>query len=114
MDTFDVRPRRRRLTVQNFSGGNQQKIVLSRSLASNPRVLVLHEPTQGVDVGAKKELHHFIRNAADNGAGVLMCSSDAEEIAEACDRVLILRFGEIASVLERPALARDLLAQAVQ
>jgi ribose transport system ATP-binding protein len=114
MDTFDVRPRRRRLPVQNFSGGNQQKIVLSRSLASNPRVLVLHEPTQGVDVGAKKELHHFIRNAADNGAGVLMCSSDAEEIAEACDRVLILRFGEIASVLERPALTRDLLAQAVQ
>lgn len=114
MNKFDVRPRRLRLPMQNFSGGNQQKIVLSRSLASNPRVLVLHEPTQGVDVGAKRELHQFIRNAAEDGAGVLMCSSDAEEIAESCDRVLILRFGEIVSVLDRSELSRDRLAQAVQ
>jgi ribose transport system ATP-binding protein len=114
MKKFDVRPRRLRLLMQNFSGGNQQKIVLSRSLASNPRVLVLHEPTQGVDVGAKRDLHQFIRNAAEDGAGVLMCSSDAEEIAESCDRVLILRFGKIVSVLDRSELSRDRLAQAVQ
>jgi ribose transport system ATP-binding protein len=114
MRTFDVRPHTPRLLVQNFSGGNQQKMVLSRSLASNPRVLVLHEPTQGVDVGAKKELHQFIRNAANEGAGVLMCSSDAEEVAESCDRVLILRFGQIVSVLDRSELSRDRLAQAVQ
>jgi ribose transport system ATP-binding protein len=114
MYKFDVRPQIPRLLMQNFSGGNQQKVVLSRSLAGRPRVLVLHEPTQGVDVGAKKELHQFIRNAADDGAGVLMCSSDAEEVAESCDRVLILRFGQIVSVLDRSELSRDRLAQAVQ
>jgi ribose transport system ATP-binding protein len=114
MRKFDVRPLRPQLSVQNFSGGNQQKMVLSRSLASNPRVLILHEPTQGVDVGAKREIHQLIRNVAEDGAGVLMCSSDAEEVAESCDRVLILRFGKIVAVLDRTELSRDRLAWAVQ
>lgn len=114
MKKFDVRPQNPRQALQSFSGGNQQKMVLSRSLASRPRLLVLHEPTQGVDVGAKKDLHQFIRDAADDGAGVLMCSSDAEEVAESCDRVLVLRFGQIVSVLEKSELSRDRLAQAIQ
>jgi ribose transport system ATP-binding protein len=114
MNRFDVRPRDPRLPMQNFSGGNQQKIVLSKTLATSPRVLVLHEPTQGVDVGAKREIHQFIHRAAEAGAGVLMCSSDAEEVAESCDRVLILRFGKVVSMLNRTELSRDRLAQAVQ
>jgi ribose transport system ATP-binding protein len=88
-----------RAVLASFSGGNQQKIVLGKWLRLSPEVLLLDEPTQGVDVGAKAELHRQIMKARDDGAAVLVSSTDVEELASLCDRVLIMREGVIAAEL---------------
>ena len=88
-----------RQVLASFSGGNQQKIVLGKWLRVAPKVLLLDEPTQGVDVGAKAQLHRVIMEASDDGAVVIVSSTDVEELATLCDRVLIMRNGTIASEL---------------
>ena len=87
------------LEIAKFSGGNQQKIVLARMLRRSPRVILLHEPTQGVDAGAKKEILSLVRSAAVEGAAVVVFSSDIEEVAQVCHRVLIMRYGSISATL---------------
>ncbi len=87
------------LPLASFSGGNQQKIVMGRWLRMAPRVLLLDEPTQGVDVGAKAQLHRVILDAANNGAIVLVNSTDLEELSTLCDRVLVLRGGKVTAEL---------------
>jgi ribose transport system ATP-binding protein len=83
-----------------FSGGNQQKLILGRALQRLPRVLVLHEPFQGVDVGARAELSLRIRSLAhERGMAVVLCSSDASDLATTCHRVLVLHVGQVAAVL---------------
>ncbi|MGH3261458.1 MAG: ATP-binding cassette domain-containing protein, partial [Trebonia sp.] len=82
-----------------FSGGNQQKIVMAKGLRSNPRVFLVDEPTQGVDVGARQDLHDELRDAASHGTAVVVASSDTRELGDLCDRVLILRNGLIAAQL---------------
>ena len=104
---YAVRPMRPTLEITKFSGGNQQKVVLARVLGQEPGVLLLHEPTQGVDVGAKKEILNVIRQAADDGAAVLIFSSDGEEISQLCDRVLIMRNGSISATLRGAAITED-------
>lgn len=99
MRRYSVRPLQPSLEITKFSGGNQQKIVLARALRQNPRVLLLHEPTQGVDAGAKKEILSVVRSAADAGTTVVIFSSDTEELAQLCHRVLILRYGTISATL---------------
>lgn len=94
-----VHPKTPQRPLSQFSGGNQQKVVVARALRIRPKVLVLDEPTQGVDVGATQALHSVIRATAANGAGVLICSSDLEELASVCDRVLVLVDGEVSSEL---------------
>jgi ribose transport system ATP-binding protein len=84
-----------------LSGGNQQKVVLGRWLALNPRAIVFDEPTQGVDVGAKAEIHRLIRQLATDGAAVVLISSDLEEIVAECDRVAVMHDGRVTGVLER-------------
>ena len=84
-----------------LSGGNQQKVVLGKWLALRPRVIVFDEPTQGVDVGAKAEIHGSIRRLADEGAAVVMISSDLEEIVAESDRVAVMHDGRITGVLDR-------------
>jgi ABC-type sugar transport system ATPase subunit len=84
-----------------FSGGNQQKVVLAKWLRNKPRVLLLDEPTQGVDVGAKAAIYQLISDAAADGAGVLVSSSDTAELAAICDKVLVFRDGAIATRLDR-------------
>jgi ribose transport system ATP-binding protein len=85
--------------VEALSGGNQQKVVLGKWLSVQPVVLLLDEPTQGVDVGAQSEIHRQIRTAADGGAAVLVCSSDEGELSQLCDRVLVLYDGRIVDEL---------------
>ena len=92
---LDVRPPRLDMPVDAFSGGNQQKILLARWLATDPRILILDEPTFGVDVGAQFELYRLIRALADDGRGVLMISSDLNEVVEECDRILVMYKGRI-------------------
>ena len=96
---LDVRPPVAEAALDSLSGGNQQKIVLAKWLRTSPRVLLLDEPTQGVDVGAKASIHALVRRAADEGAAVVIASSDDEEIEDTCDRVLVLRDGHLAGEL---------------
>ncbi|QIL83495.1 sugar ABC transporter ATP-binding protein [Diaphorobacter sp. HDW4A] len=80
----------------SLSGGNQQKVAIAKLLAIEPRVLLMDEPTRGVDVGAKSEIHHILRRLADQGVGVIVISSELPEIIGLCDRALVIREGEIA------------------
>jgi ABC-type sugar transport system ATPase subunit len=80
-------------TVGNLSGGNQQKVLLAKWLASEPRVLILDEPTRGVDIGAKLTIHTSIEKLAREGRTVLLISSDLPELVGLCDRVIIMRKG---------------------
>lgn len=84
--------------VSELSGGNQQKVVLGRWLATRPRVLILDEPTKGVDVGAKAEIRALVRRLAEEGTGVILISSELEEVREA-DRILVFRAGRISAEL---------------
>jgi rhamnose transport system ATP-binding protein len=100
--------------VATLSGGNQQKVAVARWLAAKPRVLILDEPTQGVDVGAKAEIHKLIRNLAAQGLAVLMISSELDEILGMCDRIAIMRRGRIAATLDaRTADAHSVMAAAI-
>ena len=91
----------------SLSGGNQQKLLLAKWLATQPRVLILDEPTRGVDVGAKAEVHRLIRRLAAEGRATLLISSDMPEILALCDRILVLRNGRIVGALSRAAATQE-------
>jgi ribose transport system ATP-binding protein len=97
--SLDIRPAEPDAPLMSLSGGNQQKVVLSKWLRVRPRVLLLDEPTQGVDVQAKAVIHRLAREAASSGSAVILASSDDEELCECCDRVLVVRDGRIAGEL---------------
>jgi ribose transport system ATP-binding protein len=105
---FLVRAASDRQPVQNLSGGNQQKVVLARWLRQRPRLLLLDEPTQGVDVAARSEIYQLIRRATTAGTCVILVASDLEELAHACDRVAVLKGGRITAVVEQPLDAHQL------
>jgi ABC-type sugar transport system ATPase subunit len=101
--------------IVELSGGNQQKVVLGKWLVADPRVLLLDDPTRGVDVGAKAEMYAFLRALAGRGAGVLVASSDAQELMDVCDRILVLRKGKIvATVRSSECGAERLLVLAME
>ena len=100
--------------VAALSGGNQQKVALARWLMTGARVLILDEPTQGVDVGAKAEIHALIVDLAERGVAILMISSELPELLGMCDRVAVMQGGTIAGVLSRAdATAPGILAMAL-
>jgi ABC-type sugar transport system ATPase subunit len=101
MDLLDIRPRRPELPARALSGGNQQKVILAKWLARRVRVLLLEEPTQGIDVGAKAQIHALIRDFVARGGGALIASSDLAELARLCDAVLAVRQGAITARLDR-------------
>jgi ABC-type sugar transport system ATPase subunit len=91
----------REQVVQNLSGGNQQKVVLAKCLATRPKVLILDEPTRGIDVGAKAEVHHIIAELADEGVAILIISSELPELLHVCDRLLVMHEGRLTADLPR-------------
>ena len=97
----------------SLSGGNQQKVSLARWLATKPKLLILDEPTQGVDVGAKSEIHKIIRRLAKEGLAVLMISSDLPEILGMSDRIAVMRGGTITAMLPAKSDAHDVMAAAL-
>lgn len=97
--------------LSNFSGGNQQKVLFAKWLRLRPKVFLLDEPTQGVDVGAKAELHHQLLAAVSEGAAVLVSSSDIEELVAICHRVLVLRAGRIVAELDGPSVTAANITQ---
>jgi ABC-type sugar transport system ATPase subunit len=107
-----VRPAEPERALELFSGGNQQKVVLAKWLRNEPKALLMDEPTQGVDVGAKAGIFELIANAAASGAGILVCSSDAKELATICDRVLVMRDGEVVAEMTRAKLSEAALVRA--
>jgi len=96
-----------------LSGGNQQKIVFAKWLDAQPSVLLLDDPTRGVDVGAKAEMHALIRSTAAAGAPVLICSTDIDELSSLCDRVLVLRQGRVRAELAGEALRTHEILEAM-
>ncbi|MGF6780982.1 ATP-binding cassette domain-containing protein [Paraburkholderia sp. GAS334] len=99
--------------IRSLSGGNQQKLVLASVLASNPEVLLVDEPTQGVDIGARMEIYKVLRQAAAAGTAVIVVSSDALEVAGLCDRVLIFSRGHIVKELRDAAVNENNITSAV-
>ncbi len=113
-DRLDVRPADAfEEPFESFSGGNQQKLVLARALRCDPTVLLLEEPSQGVDVGAQARLHVEINDFAEAGGAVLVSSSDADELARLCQRVLVFQFGRIVAELSRAALSGPSISHAL-
>ncbi len=86
--------------VGQLSGGNQQKVVLARWLLAGPRVLIVDEPTRGIDVGAKAEIHGLLREQARRGAAVIVISSDLPEVLAVADRILVMREGRLVGELD--------------
>lgn len=109
IEALDIRPRDPKKQIGLMSGGNQQKVVLSRWLRRSPKVLVLDEPTQGVDVAAKRVIHRHVADLAASGSAVVVCSSDLEELMELCHRVLVFREGEIVADLDQSELSESRL-----
>jgi rhamnose transport system ATP-binding protein len=100
--------------VGSLSGGNQQKVALARWLATNPRVLILDEPTQGVDVGSKAEIHGLMQDLAERGLAIVMISSELPEILGMSDRIAVMHGGGIRGILPRAEATQDrILAMAL-
>jgi ribose transport system ATP-binding protein len=97
----------RQQAVKTLSGGNQQKVVLARWLFGRPSVFILDEPTRGIDVGAKSEIYRIINELAAQGAGVLLISSEIEELIGLCDRILVMAAGKITDCVERAEFDRE-------
>jgi ribose transport system ATP-binding protein len=93
--------------AQNLSGGNQQKVVLAKWLAMNPKVMILDEPTRGIDIGAKAEIYGLMRALADAGVAVLMISSDMEEVIGVSDRIAVMHEGQISGILDKEQFSQE-------
>ena len=101
IEDLGVRATGSRAMISTLSGGNQQKVLLARAIRLTPSVLLLDEPTHGVDIGAKAEIHRLLDESAENGAAVLVASSDSEELARLCDTVLIFYRGRVVTEMVR-------------
>jgi len=97
--------------VMSLSGGNQQKVMIAKWLAINPKILILDEPTRGIDVGAKAEIHNLLRELAQNGIGIILISSEMPEIIGMCDRVLVMREGRITGELSGHQITEENIMQ---
>ena len=112
IDKLAIRTSSMDAVVESLSGGNQQKVVMGKWLRTDPAILLLDEPTQGVDVGAQAELHKMIRAVADSsGSAAVLCSSDERELSRVCDRVIVLCDGTVSAELTGDQLASQRIAQ---
>ncbi len=101
IDSMRVKTPSKRTHIKSLSGGNQQKVIIGRWLLTNPDVLLLDEPTRGIDVGSKYEIYELILNLAEQGKGVMMVSSEMPELLGICDRILVMSNGQLAGIVER-------------
>jgi ribose transport system ATP-binding protein len=111
MRDLNLRPLAIERPIGQFSGGNQQKAIIGRWIAAGARILLFDEPTRGIDVGAKAEIYALIERLAAEGRSMLVVSSELPEILRVADRVLVMREGRIAGVLERDALSEEAIVK---
>ncbi len=102
----------RKQLVKSLSGGNQQKVVIGKWLMGNPKVLIMDEPTRGIDVGAKYEIYTLINDLASKGSGILVISSEVEELIGTCDRIIVMNRGEIISDFEKDDFDQEKIMRA--
>ena len=93
--------------MDKLSGGNQQKVMLSKWLNAQPKLLILDEPARGIDVGAKAEVHHMINDLAAQGLGIILISSDLPEVLAMSDRILVMREGRRMGIFEREEATQE-------
>jgi len=107
VDGLDIKTPNLNQQVKNLSGGNQQKVIIARWLSLKPKILILDEPTRGIDVGAKVEIHNFLRQMADDGVGILMISSELPEILGVSDRILVMKEGRLVAEFDPEINSQD-------
>lgn len=109
IEQLEIKTPSSELPVESLSGGNQQRVVLAKWLASQPKILILNGPTVGVDVGSKAEIHQLIRQIAAQGIGILLISDDLPELLQTCHRILLMRNGRIVEEFQRADLSEERL-----
>ncbi len=113
MKKLGIKPAYPDMLMGKLSGGNQQKAVIAKWLAMNPDILIVDEPTNGIDVGAKEEIHKLLRELSDNGMAVLVVSSELPEVISICDRILIMKNGKIVSEMAGEVTQEQILGKAI-
>src|SRR5690606_37704140 len=104
---FDIRAPRRDMPAGNLSGGNQQKLLLAKVMLPDPRIIIIDEPTRGIDVGTKRQIYAFIRKLAAEGRSLIVISSEMTEVIGLSDRVLVMREGRLAGEVAGKAMTED-------
>jgi len=104
---FQIRASSKKAELKRFSGGNQQKVYLAKCMDTDPQILILDEPTRGIDVNAKSEIYHFVQELVKRGLSVIVISSELEEIIGLCNRTVVMREGKISGILENEHLCEE-------
>jgi ribose transport system ATP-binding protein len=112
VESLSIRPPRVNVPLQNQSGGNQQKVALAKWLTWPPKVLVLAEPTRGMDVGAKEDVVKIVRKLRDEGMGILVVSTEPETVLSLADRILVMKKGRIVREFAGEKISKDRLLEA--
>ena len=112
VDSMSIRPALPNRLARDFSGGNQQKAVIAKWLASKPKIIIFDEPTRGIDVGAKSEIYHLIARLAESGVGIIFVSSELLEVIGMCDRVIVVHEGRITGRFDQAEATQEKLMQA--
>ena len=107
MERLNIRASGIMQKISSLSGGNQQKVVLGSWLATNPKVLILDEPTRGIDVGAKAEIYEIMNELTLQGMAIIMVSSELPEVINMSDRVIVMRQGRISTTLDRADISQE-------
>ncbi|NDV53707.1 MULTISPECIES: sugar ABC transporter ATP-binding protein [unclassified Salipiger] len=111
IDEFDIRAGARDMRVGNLSGGNQQKLLLAKVMQSDPMILIVDEPTRGIDIGTKQQIYAFLRKLAEEGHGIVVISSEMQEVIGLSDRVMVMRMGRIAKELTGDQITEDTIVR---
>ena len=104
---FDIRAGSRSVRVGNLSGGNQQKLLLAKVMLSEPRILIVDEPTRGIDIGTKQQIYVFLRKLAAQGHAIIVITSEMPELIGLADRIMVMRLGQFAGSLTGPEISED-------
>ncbi len=111
MSSFDVRPPNPKLLSSQFSGGNQQKLVLAREISSMSKVLLVGQPTRGVDIGAIEFIHNTLIKMRDRGCAILLISAELEEILSLSDRIMVMNAGEVVGTVDKLDATKSILGK---